>query len=46
MIYVCEYQCVEVCVRAASRKQRNVNGSVGYQSDMEENAETRASVYR
>ena len=28
-ILVCEYQCVEVCVCAASRKQMNVNGSVG-----------------
>ena len=45
-ILLCGYQYAEVCVCAASGKQMNVNCSVGQQSGMEENAETRASVYR
>ena len=28
-MFVCEYQCVEICVCAATEKQTNVNSSVG-----------------
>ena len=43
VIHVCEYECVELCVCAVPRKQKNVNCSI--KSGTEE-GDTRASVYR
>ena len=47
-MFVCGYQCVEICVCATTEKQTNVNSLNKHynRSGMEKSAETRASVYR